>query len=310
LLRSGLAPPVVTKLRRCCADTDGMDGRNIEPRTVLWAVAEVSWEDPTGTPYRTPATLEDTSPSGACIRLKSPISVGSRLIVKWQREQFSAVARNCRSDGRDFLLGVRRDTGLGHVQASPPSQGITFKQTIGPVPHEPVSGVLKAFPPLSATAPSIPAKQEATQKKSAARSSLPEPAPPPTARVLAESPNAPRRVSPATAGAHERNSQSRTARRVDPPRRAQSHLVGASPRRGRKVMQSKGFFSHFWRKQDGTDAPDKATFTEAPMNQSNSHPAEGLTGPQTDLLSYEDIYRAAGVLARTPDTASIRSSIC
>src|SRR5579863_8826383 len=86
-----------------------MDGRNFEPRTVLWAVAEVSWEDPQGTPNREPATMEDTSPSGACIRLKTPINVGSKLVVRWQREQFSAIARNCRKDGRDFLLGVRRD---------------------------------------------------------------------------------------------------------------------------------------------------------------------------------------------------------
>ena len=33
------------------------------------------------------------------------------------------------------------------------------------------------------------------------------------------------------------------------------------------------------------------------MNKSQTHPAEGLTGPQTDLLSYEDIYRAAGILS-------------
>src|ERR1035438_7028349 len=95
-----------------------MDGRNIEPRTVLWAVAEISWEDHTGTPYRAPATLEDISVSGACIRLKTPITVGSKLTVKWQREQFFAVAKNCRSDGREFLLGVRRDTG----HPSPPSK--------------------------------------------------------------------------------------------------------------------------------------------------------------------------------------------
>ena len=33
------------------------------------------------------------------------------------------------------------------------------------------------------------------------------------------------------------------------------------------------------------------------MTQSPSRPAEGLTGPQTNLLSYEDIYRAAGILS-------------
>jgi hypothetical protein len=61
-------------------------------------------------------------------------------------------------------------------------------------------------------------------------------------------------------------------------------------------MQSKGFFPHFWRKRESTGALDQAIPTEATMNQPNSHPAEGLTGPHTDLLSYEDIYRAAGIL--------------
>lgn len=278
-----------------------MDGRNIEPRTVLWAVAEVSWDDPTGKPNRAPATLEDTSPSGACIRLKSPISVGSRLIVKWQREQFSAIARNCRSDGREFLLGVRRDTNPRHIPASPPSPGITSKQASEPAPPELASGAPKHVPLLSAKAPNTPAKKEDGEQKSAAPASLPEPAPLPTAAsALAETPDALRRASGGTGGAHESNSQSRTTRRADPVRRAQSQPEGASPRQERKVMQSKGFFPNFWRKQDGTDAPNQATLTEAPMNQSHPHPAEGLTGPQTNLLSYEDIYRASGILS--PDS--------
>ena len=95
------------------------DGRNIEPRTLLWAVAEVWWEDPAGKPLRLPATLEDTSLSGACVRLKTPITIGSRLTVKWHREQFAAVARNCRSDGREFLLGLRRDPFPLRAEASP-----------------------------------------------------------------------------------------------------------------------------------------------------------------------------------------------
>jgi hypothetical protein len=59
-----LLVPAITKLTCYYADTDGMNGRNLEPRTVLWAVAEVAWEDLTGTPNRASATLEDTSPSG------------------------------------------------------------------------------------------------------------------------------------------------------------------------------------------------------------------------------------------------------
>ncbi len=63
-------------------------------------------------------------------------------------------------------------------------------------------------------------------------------------------------------------------------------------------MQPKRFFPKFWhRQQDGTDAPDNAIQMEAPVNHSRTNSAEGLTGPQTNLLSYEDIYHAAGILS-------------
>ena len=32
-----------------------MDGRYIEPRKVMWAVAEITWEDDSGTSFRVPA---------------------------------------------------------------------------------------------------------------------------------------------------------------------------------------------------------------------------------------------------------------
>ncbi|MGC1647156.1 MAG: hypothetical protein WA741_15175, partial [Candidatus Sulfotelmatobacter sp.] len=99
-----------------------MDGPIIEPRTVLWAVGEVFWQDPAGATNRAPGTLEDTSPSGACIRFKTPIAVGARLTVKWHREHFCAVARNCRTDGREFLLGVRREPAASRIEPSAPAQ--------------------------------------------------------------------------------------------------------------------------------------------------------------------------------------------
>jgi len=76
-----------------------MEGRDIEPRKVIWAVAEITWEDDSGTSFRVPAVLEDTSRSGACVRLKRPLAVGSRITIKWYREQFPAIARNCRRMG-------------------------------------------------------------------------------------------------------------------------------------------------------------------------------------------------------------------
>ena len=250
-----------------------MDGRTFEPRTVLWAVAEVSWEDPAGTPYREHATMEDTSPSGACIRVKTPINVGSKLIVKWQREQFSAIARNCRKDGRDFLLGVRRDplllqTSLPLKQAAPPPAS-------APQPQ-----------PAPAVAMPSPARQEARQNPLRAAAAGARPIADlthPVSRVPPSSSNRP--VKPAV-------------RRADSPRRDQSQSAGPPPRPERKTMQSKGFFPNLWRKQEQPVAPKTVPPpTEASMTQSPSRPAEGLTGPQTNLLSYEDIYRAAGILS-------------
>jgi hypothetical protein len=98
-----------------------MDGRYVEPRQVMWAVPEIIWEDDRGMSFRVPAILEDTSKSGACIRVKRPLAIGSRLIIKWHREQFSAVARNCRRDGGDFLLGVCRAPEVGRAGKPEPA---------------------------------------------------------------------------------------------------------------------------------------------------------------------------------------------
>jgi hypothetical protein len=62
-------------------------------------------------------------------------------------------------------------------------------------------------------------------------------------------------------------------------------------------MPQKNFFSNFWRRQqDADEVPPKAINTETPVNKSQPHPAESLTDSQSNLLSYEDIYHAAGIL--------------
>ena len=233
-----------------------MDGRNIEPRTVLWAVAEIWCDDPAGQPLRVPATLEDTSPSGACIRLKTPITVGSRITVKWHREQFSAVTKNCRTDGSEYLLGVRRE------------------------PARTLAGSTPQFNAQEKPAPKV------EQDKSPIVS-LPEPqtvksadvAPEPTAKKHAFA------IRPSELGY------------VAPIPRVPSQPKGSSPPQERKGMLPKRFFPKFWqREQEGTDAPDRSTHTEAPVNKSQSHPADSLTGSPSNLLSYDDIYHAAGIL--------------
>jgi hypothetical protein len=194
----------------------------------MWAVAEVSWQDQSGQPVQAPATLEDTSRSGACVRLKAAIEIGSRVHIKWQREQFSAIARNCRQDGRDFLLGVRREPG-----AVDPATG----QRAGNVPAR--------------SSPETPDKNGTPLKLS----NVPQSHKAPPAQPLASS------------FADER-----------------------------KSMEPKALFPKLWARQPASDAPAKLKSPETPMNKPNT-PAPQESTSRTDLLSYEDIYRAAGILA-------------
>ncbi|MGC2474524.1 MAG: hypothetical protein WA485_09330 [Candidatus Sulfotelmatobacter sp.] len=62
-------------------------------------------------------------------------------------------------------------------------------------------------------------------------------------------------------------------------------------------MQPKTLFPQFWRRQQDGDAPAKPTSTEAPVNKPTTHATESASGPRGDQLSYEDIYRAAGILS-------------
>jgi len=239
-----------------------MDGRSIEPRKAMWAVAEITGQDADGTPFRVRATLEDTSVSGACIRIPRPLAVGSRISIKWHREQFAAIARNCRSDGRDFLLGVRREatndaTAAIARQAPQPAWS-------EPIQAESVSGSADVHG-LIAAAP-LMRPMQAKPPQAAARAAMPT-------RAIATSPSHPR---------------------------AELHQ-DTSPRPERKVMEPKTVFPHFWRrkqdrnKQDG-DAPAKSTLTEASVNKSNTQESTP-SGPRGELLNYEDIYRAAGIMS-------------
>jgi hypothetical protein len=53
--------------------------------------------------------MENTSNSGACIRVKKQSDVGAKLRVQLRREEFSGVARYCRKEGIDYLVGIQRN---------------------------------------------------------------------------------------------------------------------------------------------------------------------------------------------------------
>ena len=86
-----------------------MGDKRLVNRTNILARAEASWLDSRGTPHVAEAMLEETSPHGACLRLKEPIRVGSKITVKWMREQFSGMVRHSKREDSDYILGIQRD---------------------------------------------------------------------------------------------------------------------------------------------------------------------------------------------------------
>ncbi len=210
-----------------------MEGEYIEPRTALWAAVEISWKDSAGKSFHVPASLEDTSLSGPCIRVPRPFVVGPRIPIKWHREQFTAIARNCRHDERGFLLGVRREP------KNPAKAALAT--TISPAPS-----------PSAMVGKSVHDKGEPT---------LPVSGKPEYSTVLAETK---RRESSALLRAQMPTMRPRPLAESSIQRlKAELKVSGSSPRSERKVMQPQTLFPHFWRRPQDGDAPVKTTSPEA-----------------------------------------------
>jgi hypothetical protein len=81
-----------------------------EQRTAVMILVEVTWEDQSGTTQKTRACMVNRSTGGACIRVRQAIHVGAKLRVQWRWEQFTGTTRYCRTEGRDYFVGIQRDT--------------------------------------------------------------------------------------------------------------------------------------------------------------------------------------------------------
>ena len=260
--------------------------REVEPRTVMWAVAEVFWEDATGTSNHVAATMEDTSLSGACVRVKRSFDVGSRVMIRWHREQFAAIAKNCRTDGRDFLLGVRREAGRNCLLPGLPSPS-EVKPVTRPLLETTRVGTTNLPVPAGARSGNIAAKPEIESRSASVP--LTKPAESPATRPsndLQDQASAPALIAGRSVLSAARSPES-------------VQQQGSSSRHERKVMASKSVFPKFWGRKQDEDAPRHATHKEAPVNLSSSKAsaAEPITAPARDLLSYDDIYHAAGIMA-------------
>jgi hypothetical protein len=75
---------------------------------------------------------------------------------------------------------------------------------------------------------------------------------------------------------------------------AQSEEVAQNTNQERKAMEPKGLFPKLWGRRPTKENGREQEATT--MNKTEARPAEGFNGPKGDLLSYDDIYRAAGLL--------------
>jgi hypothetical protein len=96
-----------------------------EPRSAVMIVADAWWEGPDGSLQKGSARIVNKSRSGACVRVKTRIAVGSKVRIQSRWDEFSGSARYCRSDGQQYLVGIQRETG----------EKIIPKQTADTVPN-------------------------------------------------------------------------------------------------------------------------------------------------------------------------------
>lgn len=241
---------------------------------LMWAVAEISWEDASGQHCQASAVLEDRSTSGACVRLTRPLAVGSVVTIRWQREQFSAVARNCRRDGREFLIGVRREAESGRA-----SRNLAFRKlapaATAKVPQLPPAPPQNDHPLLMA----LQAERERRRNQQKVT---------PTESInIAPAPFAPKIPIPNRAATDVQSESTQSG--------ARSSSTGSPPRE-RKGMQPKTLFPKFWHRAKGSDQPESVGTKEMLVNKSNGSTADTCSADRHEMLSYEDIYHAAGIM--------------
>jgi hypothetical protein len=260
------------------------------------AVAEVVWEDQLGAWRGAVARIEDTSRSGACIRVSVPISVGAKLKIKWHREEFSGVAKYCRRDGGDYVLGIQRETSENEVP------------TAALLDHSTTS---LSMPP-STNIQGAPAQQEKIVKELA--KTIPEPR---SAPIAAKTVAPPVAVETVPNVAYENETANKSTPAGDPGpkyapesdtyRRKELQVQEASPGQERTIVLNKLLHFGSGRQQQNAPAGNtsnakaqvKITDAKTPRENQTSTSARVTVHPpnQGSLLSLQDIYLAVGIMS-------------
>jgi hypothetical protein len=253
-----------------------IERHDVEERRKMWAKAEVCWKDQSGAVRKLQGTIEDMSRAGACIRVRTAIALGTNLTIKWHVEQFSAVARNSRRDGAEFLVGIQRTTSLRHIETRHPEKELMLTEP----------AALPALPDTSHQGSSQGADVNGVSTSIASAES--------PATLTADIPTSTSEPSsrPSILESDGQNTSGPDA--VAAPR---LQAKDSSLRQEREIM-STTFLTKFWRaQQDAAPASGNTEPADAPMNKSDIDLAGTAADSKSGLLLCEDIYRASGILS-------------
>lgn len=269
-------------------------------RTAVMTLVEASWEDQSGALRTAPACMEDKSTGGACIRINTPIGVGSKLKIQWRFEQFSGTAKYCRSEGKDYVVGIQRDA------ANSPNPSRLLRANVPPP-----EGVSSSPPVLTAKIESPPPRLEskpvestprppAVENVSIVHSASPEPAmlPPRVGREI---------------GNHGKPgvslSQDLDALRIETkrPPKAKQAVTERKPMRRKWLELAPWHSSQDELSESGdpggngksngkSEAPNVMPQVTSSAKKAPVHSAREVPTFQVDLSPMEDIYRAAGIM--------------
>lgn len=295
-----------------------------EFRKPVMTLVEALWQDPSGAWQTSPARMEDKSAGGACIRVKTKIGVGAKLRIQWRFENFSGTAKYCRSEGREYLVGIQRDLAESPNRCRPvpaavapqksPTSGdlaVSTIETQGP-PQRPDSKP-NASLGASPSAESLPTGHVAIaaitlpagalghkDRKDPLMDDRPMHDPPVEARPREDRP----RADPPRALSRNFRPLQRTEKPAQkPPQRALKERKSMARKWLEITWRNKSEPHSGGRPQIGdensngeSDKENLMSHVNQPAEKAASHSAREVPTFQVELSSMDDIYRAAGII--------------
>lgn len=253
----------------------------------MMAVAKVTWQDQGGTVQTLTARIEDMSLSGACIRIKTPVDVGSEIFVTWCRGKFSGTTRYCRPDNFEFLIGV-----LQHKDDRP-----------APARPAPKPSMSAPYAPAPVKVHPITTHHPRHSARTISSAGIRAPEPLPLVAIVFPPPITDK---PVIGFEIASRNPPRTLRAGDSSKLSSAKYQNStSPLfEERTQMQSKWLNIGSRRQQDASKAAPpiapvsgNGAFADVSASASALSASAELATPQGDLLPLEDIYRAGGVVA-------------